>query len=394
MAQFRRPAFDVLLARLREPRRRIQVLAGPRQTGKTTLARQVLDAVDLPAHYATADDPVGQDPAWLRAQWEVARQRSVDGPAVLVLDEAQKIPRWSEHVKLLWDEDDAARRQLHVVLLGSAPLLVARGLTESLAGRFELIHVTHWSLPEMRAAFTWDVDAYLAYGGYPGGAELVGDPQRWAAYIRDALLETTISRDILSMERVEKPALLRRLFGLATEYSGQVLSYTKMLGQLQDAGNTTTLAHYLDLLDSAGLARGLSKFSGGPRKRGSSPKLLVRNTALMTATAGLDAASARADTTFWGRLAESAVGAHLVNTSIGTNIDVAYWRERDKEVDFVLSRRRSLVAIEVKSGAATLRSSGLDAFLREHPRARPLIVGTGGLALGEFLSAPAEAWFT
>ena len=393
MPEFRRAAYDILLTRLSESRRRLHVLAGPRQTGKTTLARQVIDGLDRPAHYATADDPVGQDAAWLRVQWDRARRLCADGPAVLVLDEVQKMPRWSETVKLLWDEDTARRLPLHVVLLGSAPLLVARGLTESLAGRFEVIRVSHWTFPEMRTAFGWSLDQYIAYGGYPGAAELVDDPPRWAAYIRDALIETSVSRDILSMERVDKPALLRRLFGLVTDYSGQELSYTKMLGQLQDAGNTTTLAHYLDLLDGAGLACGLSKYSGGPRRRGSSPKLLVRNTALMTAMAGVDVRDAEGDPALWGRLTESAVGAYLVNETQGTNIGVAYWRERDKEVDFVLSQRRKLVAVEVKSGAIGQRHAGLDAFLRAHPHARPIVVGEGGYPLEEFLTARPADWF-
>jgi len=193
---------------------------------------------------------------------------------VLVLDEIQKIPGWSETVKRLWDEDSRRRVPLKVLLLGSAPLLVARGLSESLAGRFELLHLPHWSFAEMRTAFGWSVDKFIFYGGYPGAAPLVAEPTRWARYILDALVETSISRDVLLLTRVDKPALLRRLFELACRYSGQVLSYTKMLGQLQDAGNTTTLAHYLDLLAAAGMVTGLPKYAGdAARSRGSSPKL-------------------------------------------------------------------------------------------------------------------------
>jgi predicted AAA+ superfamily ATPase len=389
--EYRRPVFDTILRRLREPRRFIQVLAGPRQVGKTTLALQAVEALDRPAHYASADDPVGRDTAWIEAQWDLGRLAAGRrGPGgVLVLDEIQKIPGWSEVVKRLWDEDTRRRIPLRVLLLGSAPLLVQRGLTESLAGRFELIHVTHWSFSEMREAFGWDLDRYLYFGGYPGSAPLVREPRRWASYIRDSLIETTISRDVLLLTRVDKPALLRQLFRLACEYSGQVLSYTKMLGQLQDAGNTTTLAHYLELLAGAGLAVGLEKFSGSAaRRRGSSPKLLVLNTALITATSGLPFREARATPEVWGRLVESAVGAHLVNAGL----EVSWWRERNREVDFVVRRGRSVFPIEVTSGRRKGSLPGMDAFTRTFRTTRRLLVGGQGLPLEEFLAHPAETW--
>ncbi len=294
LPEFRRPLFDLLLERVRQPRVFIQVLAGPRQVGKTTLVRQVLAATALPSHYASADDPTLRDRAWIETQWASARLRAREGGrqgGLLVLDEAQKITAWSEVVKRLWDEDTAAGSALRVVLLGSAPLLVQRGLTESLTGRFELIRVPHWSFAEMRAAFGWDLDRYVYHGGYPGAAALVDDHERWVNYILDSLVETTISRDVLLLSRVDKPALLRQLFRLGCDYSGQILSYQKMLGELQDAGNTVTLAHYLELFASAGLIVGLQKFAGARvRQRGSSPKLLVRNTALMSAFLGLSQA--------------------------------------------------------------------------------------------------------
>ena len=261
---FERPVLSLALRRAAEPRRFIQVLAGPRQVGKTTLARQVMAAIDLPSHYASADDPAVRDRTWLDQQWALARLRAREHRrgALLVLDEVQKIPGWADLVKLLWDEDTADRTRLRVFLLGSSPLLVGSGLSESLAGRFETIPVSHWSFAEMRDAFGWDLDRYIYFGGYPGAAQLVRDEQRWRAYILDSLVETSISRDVLLLTRVDKPALLRQLFQLACTYSGQVLSYTKMLGQLQDAGNTTTLAHYLELLAGAGMVTGLAKYSG------------------------------------------------------------------------------------------------------------------------------------
>lgn len=393
---YRRPVLETLVVRLREPRRFLEVLAGPRQTGKTTLAQQAIEALALPAHYASADEPTLQGRLWIEEQWEVgrlkARQAGKHG-ALLVLDEVPKVSGWSETVKRLWDEDAARRVPLKVVLLGSSPLLLQRGLTESLAGRFELIRVPHWSFAEMRQAFGWTLDRFLYFGGYPGSAPLVGDRDRWARYILDSLVETTISRDILLLTRVDKPALLRRLFQLGCDYSSQMLSYQKMLGQLQDAGNTTTLAHYLELLSGAGMVTGLAKFSGQRvRQRGSSPKLQVLNTALMTAQAPLDLAGARRDREFWGRLVESAVGAHLVNSAAGTKVEVCYWRDRNREVDFVLSAGRRVVAIEVKSGRKREVPSGLEAFSKAFRPQRLLLVGERGIPLEEFLLKPAAAW--
>ena len=290
-AVFTRQYAAILGSRLAEPRRFLQVVAGPRQVGKTTLVQQVLADVDRPAVLVSADEPSLRDATWLGAQWERARAaaREAGRPgAVLAIDEVQKVPHWSEAVKRLWDEDTRDRLPLRVVLLGSAPLLVQRGLSESLAGRFEILHLPHWSLAEMGAAFGFSLDQFLYFGGYPGAAPLAGDPPRWRRYLLDSLVETTIARDVLLLTRVDKPALLRRLFELGCRYSGQVLSYTKMLGQLHDAGNTTTLAHYLELLAGAGMLTGLSKFSGKiVRSRGSSPKLQVFNTALLTAQSGL-----------------------------------------------------------------------------------------------------------
>ena len=394
---YQRAICHTLLKRLQEPRRFIQVLAGPRQVGKTTIARQVLEAVSIPTHFVTADEPTLRDRTWLSQQWEIARlkitEKNKKQGAVLILDETQKVSGWSEIIKRLWDEDARLGLPLKVVLLGSSPLLVQRGLTESLAGRFELIPVTHWSYAEMRDAFGWDLEHYLLYGGYPGAAGLVDDHERWARYIIDSLIETTISRDILLLSRVDKPALLRRLFQLCCDYSGQVLSYQKMLGQLHDAGNTTTLAHYLDLLNGAGLISGLAKFSGKHvKQRASSPKIQVLNTALMSASAHLSFASAQQDRDYWGRLVESAVGAHLVNSTRGKNIEVFYWLERNQEVDFVLSAGNTVVAIEVKSGRRRERLLGMEAFAKAFPVKRQLLVGEGGIPVKEFLSTPIENW--
>jgi len=395
---YRRPLFNSIRKRLEEPRRFIQVLAGPRQTGKTTLIRQVLEDTLAPSHYATADEPALKDRVWIEQQWETARRwMTGDKPeasAVLVLDEIQKIPGWSETIKRLWDQDSAAGVPLHVVILGSAPLLVKSGLTESLAGRFEIIPVTHWSLSEMAEAFGWSLDQYVYYGGYPGAAPLTGEPDRWARYILDALIETTISRDVLLMQRVDKPALLRQLFEVGCSYSGQVLSFTKMLGQLQDAGNTTTLAHYLDLLKGAGLLEGLRKYAGQRvRQRGSSPKLQVHNNALVTAQSDRSFEQARRQPDYWGRLVESAVGASLVNSIRGTTIEVFYWSSRNREVDFVLAKGGKVVAIEVTSARRKTGLPGIEAFSEEFNIHKMLLVGGQGIPIEEFLNAPPDTWF-
>lgn len=393
---FEREFAALLATRLAEPRRFLHVVAGPRQVGKTTLVQQVLAQLDRPTVFVSADEPALRDRSWLAAQWDRARLLAQDAGkqgAVLALDEVQKIPDWSEAVKRLWDEDTRHRLPLRVVLLGSAPLLVQRGLSESLAGRFELLHLPHWSLTEMQAAFGFTLEQYLYFGGYPGAAPLAKDPVRWRRYLLDALVETTIARDVLLLTRVDKPALLRRMFELGCRYSGQVLSYTKMLGQLHDAGNTTTLAHYLELLAGAGMLTGLSKYSGKEvRSRGSSPKLQVFNTALLTAQSGLTPAEARTDGEFWGRLTESAVGAHLANAAASGLCELFYWREGNREVDFVLRSGRVVVGIEVKSGRAPLVHSGLAAFTEAFKPKRTLLVGGGGIPVKEFLSRPVTDW--
>jgi predicted AAA+ superfamily ATPase len=395
-ATYSRPQAALLKRSLAEARRFIQVIAGPRQVGKTTLVQQVVGASALPARYASADEPTLRGRDWIAQQWDAARLESTAAGrsgSVLILDEIQKISGWSETVKRLWDEDSRAKRPLRVVVLGSAPLLIARGLTESLAGRFEILHLPHWAFAEMHAAFGWTIEQYIFYGGYPGAAPLIRDAPRWSRYILDALVETIISRDVLLLSRVDKPALLRRLYELACRYSGQILSYTKMLGQLQDAGNATTLAHYLDLLAAAGMVRGLQKYAGSAaRQRGSSPKLQVLNTALQTAPLGLTLQQARGDPALWGHLVESAVGAHLANAAATGDCELFYWREGNREVDFVLRKGRTVTAIEVKSGRARDTLPGLSEFVAAFKPKRQLLVGGDGIALEAFLRTAVTRW--
>jgi predicted AAA+ superfamily ATPase len=392
---FHRPVLSKILRRLQEPRQFIQVLAGARQIGKTTLVRQALAQFGERSSYATADNPAPGDNVWIDQQWESARFRCRQtGSWLLVLDEVQKIPNWSESVKQLWDEDTLTGLDLRVILLGSSPLLVQVGLTESLAGRFESLHIGHWTWPEMRDAFGWSLDQYIYFGGYPGAAPLIADEPRWRRYLLDSLIETTISRDLLLMSRVDKPALLRQTFALGCEYSGQILSFQKMLGQLQDAGNTTTLAHYLELLAGVGMVCGLPKFAGeSVRQRASSPKLQVLNNGLMSAQIWRDFEAVRTDPDAWGRRCESAVGAYLAGAAQSKEFEILYWREGSKEVDFVLRRKDRLIAIEVKSGRRKGSLPGIAAFEKAFGHVKKLLVGNGGIPLDEFLRVPPETLF-
>lgn len=428
---YQRIQAETLINRLRESVRRIIIVAGPRQVGKTTLVRQTLESLcpqeyyhyheigepALPALYPSLHDSgeaitsgiVEHDVAWLVEQWEKAR-RSTDEltlPSdpyigntvipqrnfVLVLDEIQKIKNWSEAVKGLWDADRALERPMHVILLGSAPLLVQQGLTESLAGRFELLRMTHWSFEEMNGAFDIDLPQYIYYGGYPGSVEYIDEQPRWASYVRDSLIEPNIRKDIFMMTRVDKKILLKNLFDLGCHYSGQELSYNKMLGQLQGAGNTTTLAHYLDLLTQAGLLAGLKKYANQPqRRRTSSPKLNVLNTALMSAMSGYSYEEARQDRSYWGRLVESAVGAHLYNRSIPDG-KLYYWRDGHDEVDFILVKGKRIIAIEVKTGTGKTPRRGLDIFSHRFKPVNKILVSDQGVPLDTFLLTDPKEWF-
>jgi predicted AAA+ superfamily ATPase len=413
---YQREQVSLLHGRLQEPVRFLAIVAGPRQVGKTTLVRQVLNRFPKQQYTFLSIDLDGQEPmpglpafgeagmeevvgaprdaAWLVRNWQKARAaaRNSEMGHILVLDEIQKISRWSDTVKGLWDADRAEGLSLHVVLLGSSPLLMQKGMTESLAGRYELIRVTHWSFPEMHDAFGLELDDYVYFGGYPGSMQFVREELRWRNYVRDALVQPSIQNDILLMTRVDKPALLKSAFYLGCAKSGEIFSYNKMLGQLQDAGNATTLAHYLELLEQAGLLVGLQKYAGQRhRQKGSSPKLNVLNTALMAVESGYSREQAAADRTYWGRLVESAVGAHLYNTG-SPDCRLYYWRESPHEVDFVVERGRRLLAIEVKSGNNFAKPIGLDLFTQNFPDTKTMLIGEGGVHLAEFLSYPASHW--
>lgn len=413
MPQFQRAHVQELCNLLEASPTFIIAIFGPRQTGKTTIVRQALEQTSIPGRLVPIDSlespPLGASPGlageppvipragsteWLVRHWRAARAEAelTRRGFVLVLDEIQKLPDWSETVKGLWDADRARGCPLRIVLLGSAPLLLQSGLNESLMGRFLPLPVTHWTYEEMSQGFGFSLDEYLYFGGYPGPAQIRGNSKLWMGYMAESIVAPAIDRDLLAMTRVDKPALLRQLVDAALHYSGQIVSYNKLLGQLQDAGNTTTLARYIDLLSRVGLVAGLSKYSGAHvRSRASSPKLNVLNTSLMTAGSTYSFDEARNDRTFWGRIVESSVGAHLVNTAT-PGIEVQYWREGNTEVDFVLRGGPRIVGIEVKSGGTLRHARGMDAFRAKHSADHCLVVGGGGVPLDEFLSEPAEHW--
>lgn len=390
---YKKKEFHTLLQRIAEPRAFIQVVAGPRQVGKSTLIAQVLEATDIPHMLYNADTVDTADGDWISRCWENARAtKSIHNAPefLLVIDEIQKIHNWSEFVKREWDADTLSGLNMKVVLLGSSRLLLRKGLTEALTGRFELIHVGHWSYTEMRDAFGFTLDHWLYFGGYPGSARLIGDEHRWRRYVRDALVAPSIEKDVILTSNIYKPALMAQLFRLGCSYSGQMLSLSKLLGQLQDGGNVTTLQSYLNLLEQCNLLAALQKFAGDEaRKYQSIPKFQVFNNALFTAYHTDTFLQARTDTAAWGRWVESAVGVHLLNQAEGLGYEVYYWRERDKEVDFVVNRDKRLTAIEVKSGRRGM-NSGLPTFNQKFHPDRSLVVGTGGISLEDFFCTDLE----
>jgi predicted AAA+ superfamily ATPase len=388
---FKRNSYSTLLSRVREHPGRIQVISGPRQVGKTTMVHQVMETLENEGRrvfYFSADLPAPGGTQWIELCWNTASLMNNDGNAVIILDEVQKVPNWSEAVKKLWDLEKTRTGRLSVVLLGSSPLLMQAGLTESLAGRFEVIRLSHWDFSEMKAAFGFSLDQYLVYGGYPGAADLIHDFPRYRSYILDSLIETSISRDILMMNRVEKPILLRNLFMLACRYPCQTVSYTKMLGQLQDAGNTTTLAHYLHLLESAGLIAGIQKYSGSyARKRASSPKLLPLNTSLVAVVMGTDEEALANHPEIRGRLAETSLGGFLYRCAMhDPDSELGYWKAGDSEVDFTFTSRGKPVGIECYGGEREHTRSGINLFRIKYPDSKAILVGRGGLPLEEVLS--------
>lgn len=386
----RRVQNDDLISRIAEPRRTIQVVAGPRQVGKTTMVRQVLEEIVVPSMFFNADAVAHDDNTWIAARWEDARaqMRFSQGPELLlVFDEIHKIDNWSEQVKKEWDADTFNGVNIKVVLLGSSRLLLKKGLTESLAGRFELLPMGHWTFKEMNEAFGWDINQYIYFGGYPGSAAYLPNESRWRRYMRDAIVAPAIEKDVLQTTYIYKPALMHQLFRLGCAYSSELLSYNKMLGQLQDAGNATTLVNYLEVLGESKLLIGLQKYAvDKSRKYRSIPKLQVFNNALLTVLSdGMTYEKAYTHPTLWGRWVESAVGCYLLDKADELEYQLYYWRDGDDEVDFVIARGERLVAIEVKSGRRQ-NNKGLSTFRELYHPQYSMVVGGDAMPLEQFFN--------
>ena len=386
---YKRIEYQTIKERLKESRKFIQVVMGARQIGKSTVVKQVLNDLDEPYRMFSADNVPTTNSAWISDCWAAVRSLKENkgwDSIVLVIDEIQKITNWSEVVKKEWDADTFNDTNIKVLLLGSSRVLLEKGLSESLAGRFEEIRMTHWSYQEMKECFGFTLDQYIFYGGYPGAALLIQDEDRFSQYIQSAIIEATINKDILMDTPISKPALLRQTFELGAAYSGEILSLNKMLGSLQDAGNTVTLAGYIHLLNESGLLCGLQKYSIDiARRRASIPKLQVYNNALKMVYSPLTFEAALVDRKSWGRIVESCIGAYLVSQAFVHRFEVFYWRERDDEVDFILRKKGSVIAIEVKSNAEK-KTAGLEKFKQLFQPKKAFIVGDGGISIEDFLS--------
>lgn len=393
---YKRRQFDELKSRIEEVRNKIQVISGPRQVGKSTLVKQVLKEISIDFTFISADNVEKNNVSWINEVWETARQRmklKKTSEYLLVIDEVHKVNNWSEAVKKEWDADTFKDVNIKVVILGSSRLLIKDGLTESLAGRYELIHMSHWSFKEMNEAFGIDLEHYIFFGGYPGGVNFINNETRWRKYIKDGIIAPAIFHDILKTKQVYKPELMKQLFELGCTYSGEEIALTKLLGQLQDAGNITTLANYLSTLNESHLLCGLQKYANdNARKYNSVPKMMVYNTALLSSLYGLNYSQVFTNPKMWGRWVKSAVGTHLLNMANELDYRIYYWRERNDEVDFILEYNRQCIAIEVKSGRRTT-NAGISVFKEKFRPLHTFIVGNGGIPLEEFLSSDLKYLF-
>jgi len=386
---FKRLQYNELLSRLSEPRDKIQTISGPRQVGKSTMVKQVLQETNIPYLSVSADNIAKTDTFWINEMWATARAKMKAAKAaefLLVIDEVHKLDNWSEAVKKEWDDDTREDINIKLVILGSSRLLLKDGLTESLAGRFELIRMPHWSYNEMHEAFDMDLDQYIYFGGYPGGVKYIQNERRWRRYIKDSIIAPAIEQDILMTKTIYKPALMRQLFDLGCVYSGKELSLNKMLGQLQDAGNVTTLANYLNTLNEGRLLCGLQKYAQDEaRKYNSVPKMMVYNTALLTALTNTSFHKTCSTPSLWGRWVESAVGTYLLNQADEYDYKLYYWRENDDEVDFVVDSGEQKTAIEVKSGKRGA-NKGIKKFTEKFNIQQAFVIGTDGIPVEEFLT--------
>ena len=369
----------------------IQIFVGPRQVGKTTAAEQILKQIkdqNIDGKIVTADGP-NIDHTYLETWLEMAMNKASKAPYLLIIDEIHKIKSWSEVVKVFWDQRNRKQVPLNLLILGSSQIMLDAGVSESLAGRIEKHYFTHWNYLEINEAFNVSINDYIYWGGYPGTYHIIDDEIRWKKYVNLSLIDTILMNDIMILKNIAKPALMKNCFELACLYSGKELSFNKMLGQLQDVGNTTTLASYLYILERASLVCGLDKYSTSLiRQKKSSPKFQVFNNAFLSSLS-LNSKNKVMDTPdVWGRWVESAVGAHLLNICQNSQYKLTYWRKDKMEIDFVLYDNKNIWLIEVKSGKKKrYKTNNFKLFQKEFDcLTKSMVVGSGGMELIDFFS--------
>lgn len=395
---YQRQHLNILTSRMAEPRRRMQIVMGPRQVGKSTLVGQFTEATSVPFDFFAADSVNRFDTSWIPNKWQQARMRMdihSEQEHILVIDEVQKIKGWSEQVKKEWDEDSRSHRNLKVILLGSSRLLLQKGLEESLEGRFETIKMGYWDWQEMHEAFGFSMDEYVYFGGFPGLAPDIQDEGRWRNLMEDSIISPILTRDILEIEEIRNPALLRQVFELACIESAKELSLTKMQGTM-NSGTVPTIKNYLDILNKSMTVQPLQNYSPSRvKEKQSVPKMQVFNNAFRNRFGTFSFDEARVDPAEWGRQIESAVGAHLANRSMMDDYELFYWRnERRQECDYVLRKGQALVAIEVKSGSVD-KTVGFEKFKEQFADnvTAAFIVGPQALPLEDFFMMDLKSLF-
>ena len=395
---YQRRHLDILKSRMAEPRRRMQIVMGPRQVGKSTLVGQFTEGISVPFDFFAADGVNRFDSSWIPNKWQQVRMRMdihSEQEHILIIDEVQKIRGWSEQVKKAWDEDSRSHRNLKVILLGSPRLLLQKGLEESLEGRFETIKMGYWDWQEMHEAFGFSMDEYVYFGGFPGLAPDIQDEDRWRNLMEDSIISPILTRDILEIEEIRNPALLRQVFELACIESAKELSLTKMQGTM-NSGTVPTIKNYLDILNKSMIVQPLQNYSPSRvKEKQSVPKMQVFNNAFRNRFGTFSFDEARVDPAEWGRLVESAVGAHLANRAMTDDYELFYWRnERRQECDYVLRKGQALVAIEVKSGSVD-KTVGFEKFKEQFADnvTAAFIVGPHALPLDDFFIMDLKSLF-
>lgn len=395
---YQRRHLNILKSRMAEPRRRMQIVMGPRQVGKSTLVGQFTEGISVPFDFFAADGVNRFDSSWIPNKWQQVRMRMdihSEQEHILIIDEVQKIRGWSEQVKKEWDEDSRSHRNLKVILLGSSRLLLQKGLEESLEGRFETIKMGYWDWQEMHEAFGFSMDEYVYFGGFPGLAPDIQDEDRWRNLMEDSIISPILTRDILEIEEIRNPALLRQVFELACIESAKELSLTKMQGTM-NSGTVPTIKNYLDILNKSMIVQPLQNYSPSRvKEKQSVPKMQVFNNAFRNRFGTFSFDEARVDPAERGRLVESAVGAHLANRAMTDDYELFYWRnERRQECDYVLRKGQALVAIEVKSGSVD-KTVGFEKFKEQFADkvTAAFIVGPHALPLDDFFIMDLKSLF-